>query len=63
MDTNSQIEFRELLAFYVKRCGEQGFDQHTVLAGMILIEQWIDRYADKKLLNAVSKDIKLRRKE
>lgn len=60
MDNNSQIEFRRLLHVFITKCTQEGFDSHVIIAGMIMLETWIDQYADRKLLGAVRKDIKIR---
>lgn len=60
MDNNSQIEFRKLLSAYLEGVSRSGHDQHAVIAGLIVLESWIDGYANKEIAKFIGVNSKLK---
>jgi hypothetical protein len=60
MKPKDKIEFRRLLAAYIEHCNRKGFEEHVVIAGMVMMEAWIDQLIDKEVLLAVGPGIKMK---
>lgn len=60
MSEKERAEFRALIANFMQACSLYGTDQDKVIRGMMVIEDWVNDFADKRVFDTLKKDAKLK---
>jgi hypothetical protein len=62
LSVKQQLEFRKLLAVYLEKLGESPGEQHVAIAGMLMLETWVDTQIEKAVTETEKKIVGLNSK-